>query len=180
MTSRAFVPPGIELFSEEAVHRAIESQARDLAARLAGRNPLVLVLMQGALYYAAWLTLALGQPLEIDYIHATRYGDARRGRTLRWIRPPPGSVAGRTVLLVDDIFDEGVTLAEARAACLEAGASEVLSAVLARKRHARAVAPVPDSVALEVPDGFVVGCGLDDAGRWRNLPGIYLIEEDAG
>ena len=179
MTAKDLVPPGIELFSEKAVHDAIEAQARELAPRLAGRNPLVLVLMQGALYYAAWLTLALGQPLEIDYIHATRYGDERRGRTLRWIRPPPASVAGRTVLLVDDIFDEGLTLAEARAACLEAGASEVLSAVLALKRHGRAAAPAPDSVALEVPDGFVVGCGLDDAGRWRNLAGIYLIEEEA-
>jgi len=97
---------------------------------------------------------------------------------LRWIRPPPPTVAGRMVLLVDDIFDEGVTLTAAKAACLEAGAAEVVLAVLARKRHNRAHGTAPDSVALEVPDGFIVGCGLDDAGRWRNLPGIYMIAED--
>ncbi len=174
-----YAPPGVELFSADAVHEAVETQARALEPRLAGRNPLVLVLMQGAMYYAAWLTLALKQPLEIDYIHATRYGKERNGRILQWVRPPPASVAGRTVLLVDDIFDEGVTLAEARAACLDAGAAEVVVAVLARKRRPGVHVDPPDSVALEVPDGFVVGCGLDDAGRWRNLPGIYMLTEDA-
>ncbi len=176
--SPIYAPPGTELFDSCAVQAAIEAQARALAPRLAGRNPLVLVLMQGALYYAAWLTVALRQPLEIDYIHATRYGKRRSGDALRWIHPPPPMVAGRMVLLVDDIFDEGVTLTAAKAACLEAGAAEVVLAVLARKHHGRAHGTAPDSVALEVPDGFVVGCGLDDAGRWRNLPGIYMIAED--
>lgn len=174
-----YEPPGTELYNARAVQDAIEAQAQSLAPRLAGRNPLVLVLMQGALYYAAWLTLALKLPLEIDYIHASRYGDGRRGRALRWIRPPPSATAGRTILLVDDIFDEGVTLDEARTACFQAGATEVISAVLALKRHARATARPPDTVALEVPDGFVVGCGLDEAGRWRNLPGIYMLTEEA-
>jgi len=174
-----YSPPGVELFSADAVQEAVKAQARALEPRLAGRNPLVLVLMQGAMYYAAWLTLALKQPLEIDYIHATRYGRGRNGRKLQWVRPPQASVAGRMVLLVDDILDEGVTLAEARAACLDAGAAEVVVAVLARKRRPRVHVDPPDSAALEVPDGFVVGCGLDDAGRWRNLPAIYMIEEDA-
>lgn len=174
-----YAPCATELFSPGDVQAAIEVQARNLAPRLAGRNPLVLVLMQGALYYAAWLTMALRLPLEMDYIHATRYGEKRNGETLHWIRPPPPEVAGRTVLLVDDIFDEGVTLAAAKTACLEAGAVETILAVLVRKRHDRALAAPPDSVALEVPDGFVVGCGLDDAGRWRNLEAIYLIEKDA-
>ncbi|MGH8129087.1 MAG: phosphoribosyltransferase family protein, partial [Gammaproteobacteria bacterium] len=157
----SYFPPGKELFNSHEVRAAIEAQAHDLAPQLAGRNPLVLVLMQGALYYAVWLTVALRLPLEIDYIHATRYGEKRSGEPLRWIRPPPAAVVGRTVLLVDDIFDEGVTLAAAKTACLAAGAAEVLIAVLALKRHDRAQAAPPDSVALEVPDGFVVGCGLD-------------------
>jgi len=175
----SYHPPGIELYDAGAVQAAIEVQARTLAPRLAGRNPLVLVLMQGAMYYAAWLTLALRQPLEIDYIHATRYGDGRNGKALQWVRPPPASVAGRTVLLVDDIFDEGVTLAEARTACLDAGATDVMLAVLVRKRRPQMHLDQPLSVALEVPDGFVVGCGLDDGGRWRNLPGLYRLTEDA-
>ncbi len=176
-----FSPPGRQLFSAEAVQEAIRVQARELAPRLAGRNPLVLVLMQGALYYAAWLTLALAQPLEIDYLHATRYGSRRKGEKLHWIRPPPPTVQGRHVLLIDDIFDEGVTLHEAAEACRRGGAESVLTAVLALKRHDRASAvTLPDSVALQVPDEFVVGCGLDDNGRWRNLAGIYTIEEETG
>lgn len=173
-------PPGRELHSPRAVQSAVEAQARKLAPRLAGRHPLVLVLMKGAIYYATWLTLALRQPLEIDYIHATRYGAGRRGQGVRWIRSPPPTVVDRLVLLVDDIFDEGLTLAAAKKVCREAGAVEVLSAVLARKQHARWHTDPPDSVALEVPDGFVVGCGLDDGGRWRNLGGIYLLEEESG
>lgn len=175
-----FLPSGRLIHDARSVQDAIHVQANELAPRLSGRNPLVLVLMQGALYYAAWLTVALAQPLEIDYIHATRYGARREGETLHWIRPPPPAVQGRQVLLLDDIFDEGVTLHEAAEACRRGGAESVVTAVLALKRHGRARMPPPDSVALEVPDAFVVGCGLDDNGRWRNLAGIYTIEEEKG
>ena len=176
----AFSPPGRLVHDARAVRDPSRAQADELTPRLAGRNPLVLVLMQGALYYAAWLTVALAQPLEIDYIHATRYGARREGEMLHWIRPPPAAVQGRQVLLLDDIFDEGVTLHEAAGACRRGGAESVVTAVLALKRHDRARMPPPDSVALEVPDAFVVGCGLDDNGRWRNLAGIYTIEEEKG
>ncbi|HYW77327.1 MAG TPA: phosphoribosyltransferase family protein [Gammaproteobacteria bacterium] len=175
-----FHPPGRQIFSAQAVQDAIQAQARELAPLLAGSDPLVLVLMQGALYYAAWLTVALARPLELDYIHATRYGPRREGDKLHWIRPPPPAVEGRKVLLLDDIFDEGLTLYEAAEACRRGGAESVVTAVLALKRHDRAQVPPPDSVALDVPDAFVVGCGLDDNGRWRNLAGIYTIEEEAG
>lgn len=178
MEESRFAPPGRLLFDGAAVQAAIAAQARELGPRLAGRYPLLLGLMQGALHYSAWLSVALEQPLEIDYLHATRYGKAREGGGLRWLRGPQPSVAGRTVLLLDDIFDEGVTLNAAAAACREAGAEAVITAVLVRKRHGRAKAPPPDSVALEVPDAFVVGCGLDDNGRWRNLAGIYALDED--
>lgn len=176
--SESRVPPGELLFDAAAVQAAIAAQARSLRPALAGRNPLVLVLMQGALYYAAWLTLALELPLELDYIHASRYRDGREGGGLHWIRRPPAAVSGRTVLLLDDIFDEGDTLAAARAACSEAGARETIAAVMARKRREHSAAEPPDSVALEVPDRFVVGCGLDCGGRWRNLSGIYALHDE--
>lgn len=179
MDRKPFMPPGRLVADPAEVREAVAAQARELGPRIAGRFPLVLVLMQGALYYAAWLTVALEQPLEMDYIHATRYGGSRQGEELYWLRPPPPAVAGRTVLLLDDIFDEGMTLEAAAAACRAAGAKRVITAVLARKCHDRVCAPAPDSVALEVPDAFVVGCGLDDDGRWRNLAGIYALDEDA-
>ncbi len=173
----SYLPPGEMLFSAAAVQEAIHGQAVRLRALLSARNPLVLVLMQGALYYAAWLTLALEMPLELDYIHASRYGDNRQGSQLRWIRRPPERIAGRSVLLIDDIFDEGATLRAAREACVSAGASDVVTAVLARKRRPGIVGPLPDSIALEVPNRFVVGCGLDCGGRWRNLGSIYALPD---
>lgn len=172
-------PPGAELlFDAAAVRAAVLSQAAAIRPRLRGAEPLVLAVMTGGMYYAVWLTTALGVPLEVDYVHAGRYADGRAGGRLRWRRRPGPEVAGRSVLLVDDIFDEGATLAAVREACIEQGAREVLSAVLALKCHDRAVGRRPDYVALEVPDRFVVGCGLDCGGRWRNLDGIYALQEE--
>ncbi len=179
-TRSDYYPEGRLVHDAEAVATAIQMQAQRLRPRLEGRNPLVLVVMCGALYYASWLTLALAIPLELDYVHLGRYGSGRKGRAVRWERKPGAErLAGRTVLVVDDIFDEGVTLTTIAAFCREAGAREVFTAVLARKRRAHLPGGIhpPSSVALEVPDAFVVGCGLDDAGHWRNLPAIYALNE---
>lgn len=175
-----YVPPGELLHDAEAVQTAIARQADALRPRLAGRNPLVLVLMQGALYYAAWLTVALAIPLELDYAQVSRYRRGKTGGELVWQRTPSAELAGRDVLIVDDIFDEGVTLAAVREACAAAGAREHTATVLARKLHDRVRTAPPESVALEVPDRFIVGCGLDYAERWRNLPAIYALDEKAG
>ncbi len=175
----AYVPPGELIHDAETVRSAIARQADALRPQLEGENPLVLVLMQGALYYAAWLTLALAIPLELDYVHVSRYRDQKTGGELVWQRAPGASIAGRSVLVVDDIFDEGATLAAVRVACIEAGARELHTAVMTRKLHDRAQAPLPESIALDVPDRFVVGCGLDYAGCWRNLPAIYALDDDA-
>ncbi len=172
-----FAPAGELIHDAPAVQRAVARQADALRPALAGKNPLVLALMQGALYYAAWLTVALAIPLELDYVHVGRYGAGREGGKLVWQRTPGAEVAGRCVLVVDDIFDEGRTLSAVREACAEAGARELYTAVLVRKRHDRAAgARPPDSAALEVPDRFIVGCGLDAAGRWRNLPALYALD----
>ncbi|MGH8225561.1 MAG: hypoxanthine-guanine phosphoribosyltransferase [Gammaproteobacteria bacterium] len=169
--------PGELIHDAETVRAAIARQADALRPQLEGENPLVLVLMQGALYYAAWLTLALAIPLELDYVHVSRYREQKTGGELVWQRTPSASMAGRSVLIVDDIFDEGPTLAAVRAACTKAGARELRAAVMTRKLHDRAQAPLPESIALDVPDRFVVGCGLDYAGRWRNLPAIYALDD---
>lgn len=175
-----YVPPGELLFDAAEVQAAVRRQADLLHPRLAGVNPLVLTVMQGGLYYAAWLTLAVGVPLELDYVHVSRYRDRRSGGELHWLRRPTAA-KGRTVLVVDDVLDEGATLEAVCAACRDAGAAEVLATALVRKRRGGPVANRPDLfVALEAPDRFLVGCGLDFAGRWRNLPALYaLAREDS-
>jgi hypoxanthine phosphoribosyltransferase len=117
----------------------------------------------------------------MDYCHVSRYLGGTAGGALHWIARPRQRLAGRTVIIVDDIFDEGHTLAELRRHCLEQGAAQVLVAVLARKRHARAVAgPAPEFAGLEVPDEYVFGCGMDYQDRWRHLDAIYAIGASAG
>lgn len=180
MLGNEYVPPGRLIYDPEAVRQAVQRQAHALAPKLKGKNPIVLVVMCGALYYAAWLTSELSQPMEIDYVHLSRYGANRTGGTVHWERrPPPERIKGRTVLILDEIYDEGITLTQVRDYCIGSGAIEVLSAVLTKKRIARQSGLIaPDFVALEVPDAFIVGCGLDDAGWWRNLPALYALDKD--
>jgi len=116
----------------------------------------------------------------LDYCHATRYGGATTGGGVRHLQRTHLPLEGCTAVLVDDIFDEGHTLAAIRADCLAAGAARVRIAVLARKRHDRALAGLaPDHVGLEVPDEYVFGCGMDYRERWRHLDAIWALPAGA-
>ena len=96
------------------------------------------------------------------------------------IRPPGSALEGRTVLLVDDIFDEGLTLDFVAGRCRGLGARDVISTVLVRKRHDRvATSYVPDQIGLDVGDRYVFGCGMDYRHRWRHLPEIWALTEQA-
>lgn len=166
------------LHDEEAVRQAFDRMARAITARLAGANPLLVCVMNGGLYPTGQLLPRLAFPLQLDYVHATRYrGEVRGGAELDWLAVPSLSVRGRVVLLVDDILDEGLTLKGIRDAFEADGAREVLIAVLALKRHDRNRANVlPDFVGLEVPDRYVFGCGLDYKNYLRNMPAIYAVK----
>ncbi|MEO1750459.1 hypoxanthine-guanine phosphoribosyltransferase [Thiofaba sp. EF100] len=159
---------------EAAYDRLAESIRSDLADRI----PLVLVVMTGGVIAAGKLLPRLDFPLEIDYLHATRYGEATRGGELRWLARPRHSLAGRHVLIIDDIFDEGVTLKAIVEACRIEGAASVRCAVAVDKRHGRKVEGfLPDYVGVEVPDRFLVGEGMDYRGYFRNLNGIHALPD---
>lgn len=164
------------LHDQHAVDAALDRMAEALRARLEGSNPLVLCVMSGALIPAGHLLTRLHFPLELDYCHATRYAGTTSGGELRWKREPSIPLAGRTVLVLDDIFDEGLTLAAILEYCRAQGADEVLSAVLVNKIHDRKVDLVPDVVGLEIPDRYVFGFGMDYRGYLRNMPGIYAVK----
>lgn len=157
---------------------AIARMGRDLTRALGGVRAVFLTVMNGGMFFAAPLALAIDGDLEFDYVHATRYGDATVGRELEWRRRPQAQLTGRTVILVDDILDEGYTLAGLRDFCVAAGAARVLIAVLCVKRHDRRVPGLQaDFVGVEVPDRYVFGYGLDYFGQGRNLPAIYALPE---
>src|SRR5690606_28513973 len=149
-----------------------------LALDLADANPLLLTVMHGALPFAGALLPRLAFPLEVGYLHVGRYRDATTGGRLVWHARPDYPMRGRTVLLVDDVLDRGETLAELVRWVREAGAGTVLSAVLVAKRIDEARPVEADYVALECPDRYLFGCGMDYKGYWRNLPAIYALPPD--
>ena len=142
-------------------------------------RPVYLTVMHGGLLFAAQLALELRTDLEFDYLHATRYRGATTGSGLAWLHRPATPLRGRRVLIADDILDEGPTLKAIRHWCEDEGASDIRIAVLATKSHDRRVDGIDaDYVALEVPDRYVYGFGMDYHEQGRNLPGLYALEEE--
>lgn len=161
--------------SEEEVGAALRRIAQQVSAALADSNPLVLSVMGGAVVFTGHLLPLLHFPLEFDYLHVTRYDGATRGAAVQWKVGPRTDLNGRTVLVLDDILDEGNTLAAIRERLLAGGAKAFFSAVFADKKLGRAKPIRADFVGIEVPDRYVFGFGMDIHEYWRNLPAIHAI-----
>ena len=166
------------LKSEAEVEAALDQLAKDISARMSESLPVVYGIMNGGMVMAGRLLTKLNFPLEQGYMHATRYRGETKGHTdLQWQAPPSIPMAGRTVLILDDIFDEGNTLAEVVKACHAQGAKEVLTAVLVNKVHNRKNTELKiDFIGMDVEDRYVFGCGMDYRGFWRNAAGIYAVK----
>ncbi len=161
---------------QAVVQAAIDRLAHDIAAVLADQAPLVLCVMGGALVFAGQLLPRLTFPLVFDYVHATRYDGGTRGGTLHWRVEPRQRISGRVVLVLDDILDEGHTLAAIKQRLLEQGAVRVYCAVLADKDLGHSKPLTPDFVGFSVPNRYVFGFGMDVEEAWRNLPAIYALK----
>jgi hypoxanthine phosphoribosyltransferase len=164
----------------KAIEQALDRMANTITEKLKDKNPLVLCVMLGALIPAGHLLSRLNFPLDIDYIHATRYRHEMRGGDLHWLVEPRQPIEGRTVLLLDDIMDGGLTLGAIIDYCQQARAKEIYSAVIINKIRQRepGVNFEPDFVGLNTEDRFLFGFGLDYKGYWRNAPGIYAAAEE--
>jgi len=161
------------------VELALDQLASHITDAVADRMPLVLCVMGGAVVFTGKLLPRLGFPLEFDYLHASRYRDGTRGGEIEWSALPKKEVQGRCIVLLDDILDEGYTLAAAKTKLLELGAAEVWIAVLAEKILGRPKPVRADFVGFNLPNRYVFGMGMDAFGLWRNLPAIYALKEDA-
>ena len=161
---------------EEEVTGALHRIAADITRDLGTRYPLVLSVMGGAICFAGQLLPLLRFPLDLDYIHATRYGDATSGGELTWRVEPRENVRGRDVLVLDDILDGGHTLAAIRERILSMGAASFQCAVLTEKDTGVAKPIRAEYVGLKLPNRYVFGCGMDCSGAWRNLPAIYAVK----
>jgi len=172
-------PAAVVVATEVEVKRAYNRLAVELQTVIDTDDCILLGVMLGGLLPTACLATRLCGDFALDYCQLSRYRGGERGGEPEWLRPPGLDLRGRTVLLVDDIFDEGITLEHVTRACHEMGAGNVISTVLVRKRHERvATALRPDHVGLDVEDRYVFGCGMDYRGRWRHLPEIWALTEE--
>lgn len=165
------------LYSKMEVNAALDQMATGITYRLSHENPIFLCVVVGGIVPLGNLLPRLDFPLEVDYIHATRYRNTTKGHTLTWKVTPDCSLKDRTVVIVDDILDGGVTLRAIVDFCQEAGAREVLTAVLVDKQNARLPEGLPkaDFCGLQVDNHYVFGYGMDYKGYLRNAPGIYMV-----
>lgn len=162
-----------------AIAHAVDRMAVEITEKLSQTNPLLLGVMTGGVMPLAMLLQRLDFPLQVDYTHLTRYGLRTTGGELRWVKRPPESVRGRTVLVVDDLLDHGITLQAIVDACRELGAAEVLTAVLVTKQiEDRAGLAATDFSGLTVPDVYLFGYGMDYKTWLRNAPGIFAVAGD--
>ncbi|NOT86197.1 MAG: hypoxanthine-guanine phosphoribosyltransferase [Methylococcaceae bacterium] len=167
------------LHSETAVEAAIDRMAQQINVLLADLNPLVLCVMNGGVVIAGKILTRLTMPLTIDAINASRYNNTTSGSTLKWIQKPQASLQNRTVLIVDDILDAGITLKAIYDYCLEQGATAVYTAVLLEKLLEHRKPIKADFVGLEVENRYLFGYGLDYKGYWRNAAGIFACRESS-
>ncbi len=166
------------LVDEDRVYAAIDTMAQQITDRLKDTNPLLMCVMNGGLILTGQLLPRLHFPVQAEYLHATRYRQETTGGILEWKLRPEADMQDRTVLIVDDILDEGTTLCAIADYCKAHGAREVLTAVLVDKQHDRKARPdlKADFTGLDVEDRFLFGFGMDYKGYWRNAPGIYAVK----
>ena len=163
---------------EDTVNRAVRRLAIDITAKLGDSLPLVMPVMGGAVVFTGQLLPLLRFPLEFDYLHVTRYDGKTRGGQIQWKTKPHMDIRGRTVLVLDDILDEGITLAAIRQKLLEMGAATFYSGVFADKDLGKKKPVTADFVGVTVPNRYVFGFGMDAYGLWRNLPAIYALKNE--
>ena len=168
------------LVAPESVIECIDKLALELTKVYQGKNPVCLVLMNGGLVFAGQLLPKLSFLMHVEYCHPTRYGEGISGGEINWKVSPPESIKQRDVLILDDIYDEGHTLASTIQKCKTIGAKSVGVAVLVSKKHDRKI-PLDASTiycGFEIPDKFVFGYGLDYKGYFRNCNCIYELGDE--
>ena len=167
------------LYSFSEINQALDRMASQITAKLKDKHPLIISVMTGALITTGHLVTRLHFPLEMDYIHVTRYRGSMRGGDLHWLVEPRRDLTDRTILIVDDIMDGGLTLAAIIDYCKQYKAKEIYTAVMVSKNRPReeSVSFEPDFIGVTTEDRFLFGFGLDYEEYLRNVPGIYAVKE---
>ena len=166
------------LYNNIEINKIIDDIGKAITNELETSNPIIMPVMIGGLIFAGQLIPKLDFPLRIDYVHATRYSGDTHGGELNWLKKPNKSLSNETILLIDDILDEGITLSEIIKYCYSKGAKKVFSAVLVEKilDHKKPIENI-DFVGFTVPNIYVFGYGMDYYEYHRNAAGIYAVRK---
>ncbi|VAW93560.1 Hypoxanthine-guanine phosphoribosyltransferase [hydrothermal vent metagenome] len=164
------------LFNKSEVELALDKMAASIEQNFKNKNPIVLCVLTGAIIPMGHLLTRLNFPLQIDYIHATRYKNGIAGGDIQWLAEPIRDIRDRDVLLIDDILDEGKTLKAIIEYCRTKNAKSIKTAVLVNKLHDRKENIKADFVGLDVEDRYLFGCGMDYKSYLRNILGIYAVK----
>lgn len=165
------------IYSMTDINAALDKLSEALTAQFANDNPIILTVMNGASVITGHLLPRLAFPLQLDYIHLSRYGDEITGSNIIWLREPSHALQERTVIIVEDIVDHGITVQAVREYCHDQGVKSVVCATLLDKLDIDKKGQPPEYVGMTVPNRYVFGFGLDYKGYWRNLPAIYALAE---
>ena len=163
------------LISAAQIQAAVDTLAAEISRREEGRPLTVIAIMTGSIVFLADLIRKLDMPLRVGVVQTSSYRGTERGPLSINADMMP-DIAGRDVLLVDDIFDTGRTLQEVVSRFADFHPRTLRSAVLLLKRGRQEVDLRPDYVGFEIPDEFVVGYGLDYNDAFRNLPYLAALE----
>lgn len=165
------------LLSAADVSAVYDRMAQAIAATLAEVNPVVLAVMNGGAFTAIELCRRFDFPYEFGYVHVTRYAEGLTGGEIDWRVEPRPELEGRTVLVVDDILDAGLTLAALEHALTERGVARLYKAVFAVKELPDAgERPSVDFEGTRTPNLYVFGCGMDYRGYWRGFPELLAVD----
>ena len=163
------------LVERSAIEQAITELASAITRDYSQRNPLLLLALKGGCHLGVKLMEQLDFPLQMDLLQMTRYRDGLSGGSLRILAEPATPLLGRTVLIIDDILDQGLTLRGMIDYCDAQQSASVSSVVLVDKQCQRPIEISADYVGLQAPDRYLFGCGMDYKGYWRNLPALYAV-----
>ncbi len=165
------------LLDEAAVNACYDTMAQAISDEFHDKDPVIICVMLGALHVTAELTKRLKFPFELDYLHATRYQGETRGGDLVWKVSPSLCLENRHVLIIDDILDEGHTLASILHSLEQQEPASLATAVLVQKQHNRRDPKLNASyVGVTLEDRYLVGCGMDFRNYHRQLPYIAALK----
>ncbi len=166
------------LHNEAEVESAIDKMAEKINYLLSDRDPVFLCVMNGGVVIAGKLLTRLTISCTFDAINASRYNNGTSGGDIQWIQKPETNLKDRTVLIVDDILDQGLTLEAIVNYCMDQGATSVYTAVLINKKLDHKKPIIADFVGLEVENRYLFGYGMDYKGYLRNAAGIYACKDE--